>query len=59
MFMYIVTGHESYLGCFYDAYDPDHGTSGRAVRVLPNALVTLRDTMTIGICITYCVTEGY
>ena len=53
----LYTDHESYLGCFYDTYDPERGTSKGAVRVLPNAQFISR-AMTIGQCINFCVGEG-
>ena len=55
-----LTDHESYIGCFYDLYDPvrrkTRRKSGGAVRVLPNAFISIHSNMTIGKCIRYCVT---
>ena len=53
-----VTDHESYLGCFYDKYDPVRGSTTGAVRVLPNGRLELYN-MTIGMCISYCFTTDY
>ena len=47
------TVDDSFIGCFYDSYDPIRGTTKEALRILPDGHIA-SSNITIGTCIHYC-----